>query len=138
MTTDAMTLLDELKTIPKMIKTLEQDAEEMKKILSYSPQWSHDRVTGGRRRTQEDKLTTVINVSDINREHIEQLVERRNKIIKLIESVLDMEEYTVVLYYVTSKKDEEVYKALYYSRATYYKIKNRIIEKLNKALEEGC
>lgn len=82
--TEADTLLNELRVIPKMIETLVEDSEAIRSSLLTSPQWSDMRFSGGLRQSQEDKNIKVIDTKVYHQAEIDKLIERREEITRII------------------------------------------------------
>ncbi|XCY66498.1 hypothetical protein ABG807_02610 [Streptococcus iniae] len=76
---DAKVLLNELKYIPKKIQLLKEDIEATRKSLIKSPTYSDTKVKGGTPYSQEDKLVSIIDTTDYNKQLIRELLDRKKK-----------------------------------------------------------
>lgn len=133
--TKANQLIKELQHIPKIIAELKRDIERTRSQLLPSQTWSNIRVSGGIRKTQDDRLTTIIDVSDYNKAEIERLLERKKAILDYMASVLDSEEYLMVLALSLRETNDEAMDQLQYSRRKFYIMKKKVIQKLDTILE---
>lgn len=83
-TTKANNFLEELKTIPHLIETLERDANLMSRSLVKSPQWSDMRVSGGVKQSQEDKNIKALDMISYYSDQIERLKKRKEEMADII------------------------------------------------------
>lgn len=96
-TTKANNFLEELKTIPHLIETLERDANLMSRSLVKSPQWSDMRVSGGVKQSQEDKNIKMLHMVSYYSDQIERLKDRRQEMANLIVQSMGICESHVLL-----------------------------------------
>lgn len=135
--TKAECLLEELRTIPKIIKSLEKDNEAMRNSVLSSPQWSDMKVQGGLKKSQEDKNIAVIDVTDFNNAEIERLVKRRKKIVEAVRSIPDMiQSHVLLVTYANCETFDEAMHVLELtgSRNKYFTIKRKALKSLENIL----
>ena len=92
---DARELLNELKYIPKKIQLLKEDIEATRKSLIRSPTYSDTKVKGGTPYSQEDKLVSIIDTTDYNKQLISELLDRKGEILQILNK-LDHLEYLIL------------------------------------------
>ena len=132
---EAEKLLNELRTIPKLIRELKLDSERMEATLLSSPQWSDMRVSGGIKRSQDDKVVSIIDMTDYNSKEIDNLICRKKYIIKLIMQIPDLaQRHVLITTYATCQTFDEAIEKLEMNRNTYYMIKRKGSESLNLVL----
>lgn len=83
-TPKANQFLEELKTIPYLIETLERDANLMSSSLVKSPQWSDMKVSGGVKQSQEDKNIKTLHMVSYYSDQIERLKKRKEEMADII------------------------------------------------------
>ncbi|HHS0474945.1 TPA: DUF1492 domain-containing protein, partial [Streptococcus pyogenes] len=96
-TPKANNFLEELKTIPHLIETLERDANLMSRSLVKSPQWSDMRVSGGVKQSQENKNIKMLHMVSYYSDQIERLKDRRQEMANLIVQSMGICESHVLL-----------------------------------------
>lgn len=136
---DARELLDELKYIPKKIQLLKEDIEATRKSLIKSPTYSDTRVKGGTPYSQEDKLVSIIDTTDYNKQLISELLDRKGEILQILNK-LDHLEYLILftLYCNDLTNDEAMEKLDIRNRNKFFKLKKQAIEHLQMIMEREC
>lgn len=134
--TEADELLNELRIIPKIIKTLVEDSEAIRGSLITSPQWSDMRVTGGVRQSQEDKNIKVIDKSEYHQAEIEKLIKRREEITSIIMQLPMVQAHVLNVTYLKCDSYDEAMDYLdIHNRNKYFKNLRIAKEKLNLILK---
>lgn len=136
---DARELLNELKYIPKKIQLLKEDIEATRKSLIRSPTYSDTKVKGGTPYSQEDKLVSIIDTTDYNKQLISELLDRKGEILQILNK-LDHLEYLILftLYCNDLTNDEAMDKLDIRHRNKFFKLKKQAIEHLQLILEREC
>ncbi|MGH2312879.1 DUF1492 domain-containing protein [Streptococcus uberis] len=136
---DAKELLNELKYIPKKIQLLKEDIEATRKSLIKSPTYSDTKVKGGTPYNQEDKLVSIIDTTDYNKQLISELLVRKGEILHILNK-LDHIEYLLLfsMYCNDLTNDEAMDKVDIRNRNKFFKIKKQAIEHLQMILEREC
>ncbi|RLV15818.1 DUF1492 domain-containing protein [Streptococcus iniae] len=136
---DAKELLNELKYIPKKIQLLKEDIEATRKSLIKSPTYSDTKVKGGTPYSQEDKLVSIIDTTDYNKQLIRELLDRKGEILQILNK-LDHLEYMILftLYCNDLTNDEAMEKLDIRNRNKFFKLKKQAIEHLQLILEREC
>ncbi|CAM4267537.1 hypothetical protein AT575_09660 [Streptococcus penaeicida] len=136
---DAKELLNELKYIPKKIQLLKEDIEATRKSLIKSPTYSDTKVKGGTPYSQEDKLVSIIDTTDYNKQLISELLDRKGEILQILNK-LDHLEYMILftLYCNDLTNDEAMDKLDIRHRNKFFKLKKQAIERLQLILEREC
>ncbi len=136
---DARELLNELKYIPKKIQLLKEDIETTRKSLIKSPTYSDTKVKGGTPYSQEDKLVSIIDTTDYNKQLISELLDRKGEILHILNK-LDHLEYMILftLYCNDLTNDEAMDKLDIRNRNKFFKLKKQAIEHLQLILEREC
>ncbi|ELY5748106.1 DUF1492 domain-containing protein [Streptococcus iniae] len=136
---DAKELLNELKYIPKKIQLLKEDIEATRKSLIKSPTYSDTKVKGGTPYSQEDKLVSIIDTTDYNKQLIRELLDRKGEILQILNK-LDHLEYMILftLYCNDLTNDEAMDKVNIRNRNKFFKLKKQAIEHLQLILEREC
>lgn len=136
---DAKELLNELKYIPKKIQLLKEDIEATRKSLIKSPTYSDTKVKGGTPYSQEDKLVSIIDTTDYNKQLISELLDRKGEILQILNK-LDHLEYMILftLYCNDLTNDEAMDKLDIRHRNKFFKLKKQAIEHLQLILEREC
>lgn len=136
---DARELLNELKYIPKKIQLLKEDIEATRKSLIKSPTYSDTKVKGGTPYSQEDKLVSIIDTTDYNKQLISELLDRKGEILHILNK-LDHLEYLILftLYCNDLTNDEAMDKLDIRNRNKFFKLKKQAIEHLQLILEREC
>lgn len=137
MNDNAMELLNELKYIPKKIQLLKEDIEATRKSLIKSPTYPDTKVKGGTPYSQEDKLVSIIDTTDYNKQLIRELLDRKGEILHILNK-LDHIEYLILftLYCNDLTNDEAMDKVDIRNRNKFFKIKKQAIEHLQIILEQ--
>ena len=135
---DARELLDELKYIPKKIQLLKEDIEATRKSLIKSPTYSDTRIKGGTPYSQEDKLVSIIDTTDYNKQLISELLDRKWEILQILNK-LDHLEYLILftLYCNDLTNDEAMEKLDIRNRNKFFKLKKQAIEHLQLIMEQS-
>ena len=120
---DAIELLNELKYIPKKIQLLKEDIEATRKSLIKSPTYSDTKVKGGTPYNQEDKLVSIIDTTDYNKQLIRELLDRKGEILQILNK-LDHLEYMILftLYCNDLTNDEAMDKVDIRNRNEFFKL----------------
>ncbi len=136
---DVKELLNELKYIPKKIQLLKEDIEATRKSLIKSPTYSDTKVKGGTPYSQEDKLVSIIDTTDYNKQLISELLDRKGEILQILNK-LDHLEYMILftLYCNDLTNDEAMDKLDIRHRNKFFKLKKQAIERLQLILEREC
>ena len=136
---DAKELLNELKYIPKKIQLLKEDIEATRKSLIKGPTYSDIKVKGGTPYSQEDKLVSIIDTTDYNKQLIRELLDRKGEILQILNK-LDHLEYMILftLYCNDLTNDEAMDKLDIRHRNKFFKLKKQAIEHLQLILEREC
>lgn len=135
--TEAEKLLNELKTIPKLIHELKLDIERTEASLLSSPKWSDMKTSGGLRQSQEDKTISVIDMTDYNKRQIDKLLVRKDAIVDLVMQIPDIyQRHVLFTTYVNGLTFDEAIDRLEMSRNTYFAIKRKGVESLNDILKD--
>ncbi|RMI73363.1 DUF1492 domain-containing protein [Streptococcus iniae] len=136
---DAKVLLNELKYIPKKIQLLKEDIEATRKSLIKSPTYSDTKVKGGTPYSQEDKLVSIIDTTDYNKQLIRELLDRKKEIILILNKLEDIE-YIILftLYCNDLTNDEAMEKLDIRNRNKFFKLKKQAIEHLQMIMEREC
>ncbi|HFI0398401.1 TPA: DUF1492 domain-containing protein [Streptococcus suis] len=131
--TNAEKLLNELRAIPKIIKELKLDIERTESSLLSSPQWSDMRVTGGVRKSQEDKNISIIDTSEYNRKEIEHLLQRKEEILQTLHKLEAEQRLLLIRAYVNEEYPSDCI-GKYYTERKFYTIKRLAIKQLDAVL----
>ena len=135
--TKAEELLNELRVIPKIIKTLAEDSEAIRGSLLTSPQWSDMRVQGGLRQSQEDKNIKVIDKTEYHQEEIDKLIKRREEITSIIMQLPMIQAHILNVTYLKCDNYDEAMDYLdIRNRNKYFKNLRIAKEKLNLILKD--
>lgn len=133
--TPAHYLLEELRTIPKLIAELQRDTAATRSLILSSPQWSDMKVQGGLKQSQEDKNIEIVDTIDYNRKQITTLVKRKEEIIDLLMTLPDMlQRHVLVTTYVNCQTFDEAIDRLEMNRNNYYMLKRKGVDSLNALL----
>ncbi|ESV55155.1 DUF1492 domain-containing protein [Streptococcus hyovaginalis] len=134
--TKAELLLRELRAIPKLIKQLQRDLEATKTSLLTSPQWSDMRVSGGVKKTQEDKNIFVIDSCEWHIKRIKTLLERKHEILDIISEIPDIEQQDVLISaYLTYDSYVDAQEGLDLSTNKFFRLRRMAIDSLNKVID---
>lgn len=140
--TEAERLLKELQTIPKIINELKLDIERTQSSLLSSPQWNDMRVTGGVRKSQEDKNISIIDTSDYNRKEVTNLLNRKQHILSLVNQLDAEYRLLIIRAYVNEEYPSDCI-GKYYNERKFYTMKRIALKQLdavicrNNQLESG-
>lgn len=136
---DAKELLNELKYIPKKIQLLKEDIEATRKSLIKSPTYSVIKVKGGKPFSQEDKLVSIIDLTDYNKSQIQLLLKRKEEIISILNKLEDIEFLVLFTQYCNDLTNEETMeKTGIRYRNKYFKLRKQAIHHLQLILEREC
>lgn len=136
---EAKELLNELKYIPKKIQLLKEDIEATRKSLIKSPTYSDIKVKGGKPFSQEDKLVSIIDLTDYNKRQIQLLLKRKEEIISILSKLDDIEFLVLFTQYCNDLTNEEtVEKTGIRYRNKYFKLRKQAIHHLQLILEREC
>lgn len=134
---DAKELLNELKYIPKKIQLLKEDIEATRKSLIKSPTYSDIKVKGGTPYSQEDKLVSIIDLTDYNKSQIQLLLKRKEEIISILNTLDDIEFLVLFTQYCNDLTNEETMeKTGIRHRNKYFKLRKQAIHHLQLILED--
>lgn len=134
---DAKELLNELKHIPKKIQLLKEDIEATRKSLIKSPTYSDIKVKGGKPFSQEDKLVSIIDLTDYNKRQIQLLLKRKEEIISILNKLDDIEFLVLFTQYCNDLTNEETMeKTGIRYRNKYFKLRKQAIHHLQLILED--
>lgn len=134
---DAKELLNELKYIPKKIQLLKEDIEATRKSLIKSPTYSDIKVKGGKPFSQEDKLVSIIDLTDYNKSQIQLLLKRKEEIISILNKLEDIEFLVLFTQYCNDLTNEETMeKTGIRYRNKYFKLRKQAIHHLQLILED--
>lgn len=136
---DARELLNELKYIPKKIQFLKEDIEATRKSLIKSPTYSDIKVKDGKPHSQEDKLVSIIDLTDYNKSQIQLLLKRKEEIISILNKLDDIEFLVLFTQYCNDLTNEETMeKTGIRYRNKYFKLRKQAIHHLQLILEREC
>lgn len=136
---EAKELLNELKYIPKKIQLLKEDIEATRKSLIKSPTYSDIKVKGGKPFSQEDKLVSIIDLTDYNKRQIQLLLKRKEEIISILSKLDDIEFLVLFTQYCNDLTNEETMeKTGIRYRNKYFKLRKQAIHHLQLILEREC
>lgn len=136
---DAKELLNELKYIPKKIQLLKEDIEVTRKSLIKSPTYSDIKVKVGKPFSQEDKLVSIIDLTDYNKSQIQLLLKRKEEIISILNKLDDIEFLVLFTQYRNDLTNEETMeKTGIRYRNKYFKLRKQAIHHLQLILEREC
>ncbi|WP_438839026.1 hypothetical protein [Streptococcus pluranimalium] len=131
---DAKQLIKELQTIPKMIKTLEEDRETTLSLV-YSPnRYSDTRVHTSKTNAQEAKTVAYLDRSDYLVKQIELLHEKRQRLLEYVYGVKDMKLVLVLLTIINSQTLTEAQDKLEIGKSKFFREKKKAMAELNKVL----
>lgn len=134
---DAKDLLNELKYIPKKIQLLKEDIEVTRKSLIKSPTYSDIKVKVGKPFSQEDKLVSIIDLTDYNKSQIQLLLKRKEEIISILNKLDDIEFLVLFTQYCNDLTNEETMeKTGIRYRNKYFKLRKQAIYHLQLILED--
>lgn len=134
---DAKELLNELKYIPKKIQLLKEDIEVTRKSLIKSPTYSDIKVKVGKPFSQEDKLVSIIDLTDYNKSQIQLLLKRKEEIISVLNKLEDIEFLVLFTQYCNDLNNEETMeKTGIRYRNKYFKLRKQAIHHLQLILED--
>ncbi|HEM6117145.1 TPA: hypothetical protein U2C09_001771 [Streptococcus suis] len=133
---DAKQLVKELQTIPKMIKTLEEDREYTLSLV-YSPNsYSDTRVQTSKTNAQETKTVAYLDRSDYLVKQIELLHEKRQRLLEYVYSVEDMILVMVLFAIINSQTLTEAQDRLDIGRSKFFREKKRAMNALDEVLNQ--
>ncbi|MGT2744855.1 DUF1492 domain-containing protein [Streptococcus phocae subsp. phocae] len=135
--TEAEKILKELQTIPKIINELKLDIERTQSSLLSSPKWSDMRVSGGVRKSQEDKNISIIDTSEYNRKEVERLIQRKEEIMSLIYNLEVEQRLLLITAYCNCRYPTEAIEKLGWGKDKFYIIKRLAIKNLNDNIREN-
>lgn len=134
---EAKELLNELKYIPKKIQLLKEDIKATRKSLIKSPTYSDIKVKGGKPFSQEDKLVSIIDLTDYNKSQIQLLLKRKEEIISILNKLDDIEFLVLFTQYCNDLTNEETMeKTGIRYRNKYFKLRKQAIHHLQLILED--
>lgn len=133
--TKADMLLAELRGINKNIVELERDIEASRSTLLSSPQWSDMKTSGGLKQSQTDKVVNVIDRCEVQFELINEMIERKNRIMRLIYKLKDTDQINVLIAgYLTYETFNDAWDSLGMSKGKFHTIKRKAIDSLNSLI----
>lgn len=132
---DAKQLIKELQTIPKMIKTLEEDRESTLNLV-YSPsRYSDTRVQTSKTNAQEAKTVAYLDKNDYMLKHIEQLHQERQRLLEYVYAVKDMKLVLVLLTIINSQTLTEAQDRLEIGKSKFFREKKKAMNALDEVLK---
>lgn len=133
---DAKQLIKELQTIPKMIKTLEEDRESTLSLL-YSPsRYSDTRVQTSKTNAQEAKTVAYLDRSDYLVKQVELLHEKRQRLLEYVYAVKDMNLVMVLFAIINSQTLTEAQDRLDIGRSKFFREKKQAMNALDEVLNQ--
>ena len=133
---DAKQLVKELQTIPKMIKTLEEDREYTLSLV-YSPsRYSDTRVQTSKTNAQEAKTVAYLDRSDYLVKQVELLHEKRQRLLEYVYSVEDMILVMVLFAIINSQTLTEAQDRLDIGRSKFFREKKQAMNALDEVLND--
>lgn len=134
--TKAELMLKRLKGLKLSIRELEKEMN-CSNILITSPQFSDMKVSGGIRRSQEDKNIAIISQNEWYLDKISELQKEKTKLLDNIYKLDDIGQINVLIAaYLTYDTFEEAWDGLNISGSTFYSIKRKAIIKLNEVISK--
>lgn len=131
---DAKQLIKELQTIPKMIKTLEEDRESTISLV-YSPsRYSDTRVQTSKTNAQEAKTVAYLDKNDYMLKQIEQLHQERQRMLEYVYAVKDMKLVLVLFAIINSETLTEAQDRLEIGKSKFFREKKKAMEALDEVL----
>ncbi|WP_438838229.1 DUF1492 domain-containing protein [Streptococcus pluranimalium] len=131
---NAKQLIKELQTIPKFIKDLEEERQATLSLLSSSHSYSDTRVQTSKTNAQEAKTVAYLDRSDYLVKHIEQLHEKRQRLLEYVYGVKDMKLVLVLITIINSQTLTEAQDRADMSKSTFFREKKKAMEALNEVL----
>ncbi|WP_170237779.1 hypothetical protein [Streptococcus hyovaginalis] len=133
---DAKQLIKELQTIPKMIKTLEEDREYTLSLV-YSPNsYSDTRVQTSKTNAQETKTVAYLDRSDYLVKQVELLHEKRQRLLEYVYAVKDMNLVMVLFAIINSQTLTEAQDRLDIGRSKFFREKKQAMNALDEVLNQ--
>lgn len=133
----AQELIRELKTIPKLIKALQEDKEAMNKSLLTSPWYSDMKVQTSNQNAQESRLVAILDKVGLYHEQVQDLLKRREKLVDFIMLISDIELRRIILAVVRSDTHDEAMANLgMYNRNKYFKLKKQAMNQLERIVRD--
>lgn len=133
--TEAVKMLNELRIIPKLVSELKQDLEATRTSLISSPKWSDMKVTGGIKRSQDDKYVDIIDTTSYHQQEIDKLLKRKDDILEIVNSLEVEQRLLIITSYCNCKYPSEAIGKLGWGRNKYYSMLNKSIESIDLMLE---
>ncbi|CAM2846297.1 phage protein [Streptococcus acidominimus] len=133
---DAKQLIKELQTIPKMIKTLEEDREDTLSLV-YSPsRYSDTRVQTSKTNAQEAKTVAYLDRSDYLVKQIELLHEKRQNLFEYVYQVKDMKLILVLFAIINSQTLTEAQDRLDIGKSKFFREKKQAMNALDEVIND--
>lgn len=102
-----------------------------------SPTYSDIKVKGGKPFSQEDKLVSIIDLTDYNKSQIQLLLKRKEEIISILNKLDDIEFLVLFTQYCNDLTNEETMeKTGIRYRNKYFKLRKQAIHHLQLILED--
>ncbi|MEQ9810178.1 hypothetical protein [Streptococcus jiangjianxini] len=131
---DAKQLINQLKSIPKMIKTLEEDREATLSIVYGSQSFSNVRVQTSKTNAVESKTVAYLNQSNYLMKQIEQLHKERKQLLNILQQIKDLELVMTLFAIVNTETLTEAQERLDISRSKFFRLKKEAMAELDKVL----
>ncbi|MBM7635576.1 DUF1492 domain-containing protein [Streptococcus saliviloxodontae] len=132
---EAIEMLEELREIPKLIQSLNDDVISVQNGLYRTARLSVDKVAGGKQIAQDDRIINNIDTIDRYQDTINNLLDRKEQIVSFIMRLDNMKEKRLLIVtYLNSQTLDEAIEKMQISRKLYFKIKSKAIENLGKLI----
>ncbi|MGT2832974.1 hypothetical protein [Streptococcus halotolerans] len=131
---DAKQLINQLKSIPKLIQTLEEDREATLSVVYGSQSYSDIRVQTSKTNAQEAKTVAYLDQSDYLLKQIEQLHAERQSMLEYVYKVDDLNLVMVLFAIINNGTLTEAQGHLDVSRSTFFRLKREAMAKLDEVL----
>ncbi|MEQ9763330.1 hypothetical protein [Streptococcus jiangjianxini] len=131
---DAKQLINQLKSIPKLIQTLEEDREATLSIVYGSQSYSDTRVQISKTNAVESKTVAYLDQSNYLMKQIEQLHNERKQLLNILQQIKDLELVMVLFAIVNTETLTEAQEHLDISRSKFFRLKKEAMAELDKVL----
>ncbi|MGT2832374.1 hypothetical protein JavanS250_0002 [Streptococcus satellite phage Javan250] len=131
---NAKQLINQLKSIPKLIQMLEEDREATLSVVYGSQSYSDTRVQTSKTNAQEARTVAYLDQSDYMLKQIEQLHEERKSLLEYIHKVDDLNLVVVLFAIINNGTLTEAQDHLDVSRSTFFRLKREAMAKLDEVL----
>ncbi|MGQ9412366.1 hypothetical protein [Streptococcus pluranimalium] len=133
---NAKQLIKELQTIPKLIRDLEEERHATLSLLSSSHSYSDTRVQTSKTNAQEAKTVAYLDKNDYMLKHIEQLHQKRQRMLEYVYAVKDMRLVLVLITIINSQTLTEAQDKADMSTSTFFREKKKAMEALDEVLNK--